>query len=120
ISGPLGLADTVRWNTGEDSPYFVSNSGDNWNTVLSTMALMDLLDRYEGNESASQFFASLSGVGDALDRVFVEGDINGDGVVNQADLALWQAGFGTAAGATPAQGDADGDGAVDGHDFLRW
>jgi len=120
ISGPLGLADTVRWNTGEDAPYFVSNSGDNWNTVLSTMALLEVLDRYQGQPSASQFFASLTEVAEALDRVFVEGDLNGDGAANQLDLNIWQSGFGTTGGATPATGDADGDGAVDGHDFLRW
>ena len=47
-------------------------------------------------------------------------DFNLDGVVDGADLAAWQAGFGTDAGATRAQGDANGDGAVDGADFLAW
>jgi hypothetical protein len=46
------------------------------------------------------------------------GDFNGDGLVDGADLADWQAGFGIAAGATAPQGDADAD--VDGTDFLRW
>lgn len=120
IMGPLGLADSVRWNTGEGDPYFVSNSGDNWNTVLSTMALMELLDHIEGQQSTSEFFASLSGVSGALDEVFVDGDLTGNGVTDGADLAIWEAGYGDSTGATPANGDTDGDGDVDGDDFLRW
>ena len=120
VMGPLGLADTVRWNTGQAEPYFVSNSGDNWNTVLSTMALMELLDHMEGEQSGSEFFASLTGVSGALDEVFVDGDLNGDGTTNEIDRAIWEAGYGDEAGATPAQGDADGDGDIDGDDFLRW
>jgi len=120
VMGPLGLADTVRWNTGEAEPYFVSNSGDNWNTVLSTMALMELLDHMEGLQSASKLFASLPDVDSALDEVFVDGDLNGDGITDGADLAIWTAGYGDEAGATPDMGDTDGDGDVDGADFLRW
>lgn len=120
VMGPLGLADSVRWNTGQAEPYYVSNSGDNWNTVLSTMALMELLDRLEGEQSGSEFFASLTGVSGALDEVFVDGDLNGDGTTDGADRAIWEAGYGDAAGATPASGDADGDGDVDGADLLRW
>jgi hypothetical protein len=120
VMGPLGLADSARWNTGETEPTFVSNSGDNWNTVLSTMGLMELLDRLEGTESASNFFASLAGVSSALDEVFVDGDLTGNGITDGADLALWMSGFGDVAGATPAGGDTEGDGDVDGADFLRW
>jgi hypothetical protein len=120
IMGPLGLADSVRWTTGVAQPYFVSNSGDNWNTVLSTMALMELLDHLQGEQSASEFFALLSTTSSALDEVFVDGDLTGNGVADTADLAIWRSGFGDAAGATPAGGDTDGDGDVDGADFLRW
>lgn len=120
VMGPLGLADSVRWNTGEAQPYFVSNSGDNWNTVLSTMALMELLDRLEGQQTASNLFATLTGVSDALDEVFVNGDLTGNGIADGEDLAIWEAGYGDAAGATPSVGDTDGDGDVDGDDFLRW
>jgi hypothetical protein len=120
VMGPLGLADTVRWNTGATDPYFVANNGDNWNTVLSTMALMELLDHLEGTESASSFFASLMGLSTALDNVFVDGDLTGNGITDGADLSIWQNGFGDQAGATPAGGDTEGDGDVDGADFLRW
>jgi hypothetical protein len=47
-------------------------------------------------------------------------DFNGDGVVDLADLAIWQANVGIMSGASVLQGDADGDGDVDGDDFLFW
>ena len=47
-------------------------------------------------------------------------DFNGDGVVDLADLAIWQANVGITMGASVLQGDADGDGDVDGDDFLIW
>jgi hypothetical protein len=120
ISGPLGLADSVRWTTGATGPSFVSNSGDNWNTVLSTMALMEWLDRQQGNTSSSQFMASLDRVDAALDRVFVDGDLDGNAVTDAADLAIWETRFGLEKRATPVSGDTDGDADVDGADFLRW
>jgi hypothetical protein len=48
------------------------------------------------------------------------GDFDGNDVVNALDLANWQAGFGTSAGASHAQGDANADGDVDGDDLLIW
>jgi enterochelin esterase family protein len=50
----------------------------------------------------------------------VEGDFNGDGAVDAADLARWQSGVGKATGAVRLDGDADGDRDVDGADFLLW
>lgn len=47
-------------------------------------------------------------------------DFNGDGVIDDADLAIWLANVGITSGATVLQGDADGDGDVDGDDFLFW
>ncbi len=47
-------------------------------------------------------------------------DFNGDGVINAADLAIWQANVGCESGCSVLQGDADGDGDVDGDDFLFW
>ena len=47
-------------------------------------------------------------------------DFNGDNSVGASDLADWQVGFGTSAGATRDQGDAEGDGDIDGFDFLFW
>lgn len=42
-------------------------------------------------------------------------DFNHDGDVDAADLAQWEAGFGSA-----SPGDVDGSGTVDGADFLAW
>ncbi|MCA9230602.1 MAG: hypothetical protein KDA57_08120 [Planctomycetales bacterium] len=50
----------------------------------------------------------------------VAADFDEDGDVDQADLAAWQHGFGTASAAEHHQGDADGDMDVDGADFLTW
>ncbi|HEX5472232.1 MAG TPA: dockerin type I domain-containing protein [Lacipirellulaceae bacterium] len=47
-------------------------------------------------------------------------DFNGDGVIDAADFAIWQANVGISSGATVLQGDANGDGRVDGKDFLIW
>ena len=42
-------------------------------------------------------------------------DFNHNGIVNGADLAIWQGAYGNS-----ALGDADGDGDSDGRDFLSW
>jgi T5SS/PEP-CTERM-associated repeat protein len=47
-------------------------------------------------------------------------DFDGDGDVDQADLAIWKANKGIVSGASVLQGDANGDGAVDGEDYLIW
>lgn len=47
--------------------------------------------------------------------VNLPGDFDGNGVVNAADLAVWQNAFGV-----NALADADGDGDTDGRDFLVW
>lgn len=51
---------------------------------------------------------------------FLAGDFDGNGIVNGADLTIWEDQFGAASGGSSATGDATGDGAVDGRDFLRW
>jgi len=50
----------------------------------------------------------------------LQGDFDGDGDVDAADLQILEAGFGTSSGATTGDGDADGDGDVDGEDYLAW
>jgi len=47
-------------------------------------------------------------------------DFNADGVVDGADLLVWQAGFGRASGAVSADGDADLDRDVDAADLRSW
>jgi hypothetical protein len=117
LDGPQGLADSAQWVASAANPTRVPSFADNWNMTLSTMALMEFL---EGPNRQSLFFANLPEVKAALDTVFHDGDLNGDGRADLADLAIWQNGFGLATLASPATGDADGDGDVDGADFLRW
>ncbi|MGI9430398.1 MAG: peptidylprolyl isomerase [Bythopirellula sp.] len=50
----------------------------------------------------------------------VPGDFNLDGLVDDEDLAILNANFGTESGALVDDGDADMDGDVDGDDFLAW
>jgi hypothetical protein len=48
-------------------------------------------------------------------------DFNGSGVVDGADLAVWNIGFGASGtAATPAQGDVDRNLNINGADFLQW
>jgi hypothetical protein len=54
------------------------------------------------------------------DAPFDPADFNGNGTVDGADLAIWQAGFGLAGQTNNAAGDADANGSVDGADFLVW
>jgi hypothetical protein len=120
LDGPFGLADSALWATGASGPSAVPSFADNWNVTLSTLALLEYLDRAQGVDGASRRFADLTDVRAALDRVFIEGDLDGDGAVDGDDLARWRQGFGKTVSATPLMGDADGDGDVDGADFLRW
>ena len=48
------------------------------------------------------------------------GDFDNDADVDSEDLAAWEAGYGSTAGAGRSDGDADGDFDVDGADFLIW
>ncbi|WP_442483764.1 PEP-CTERM sorting domain-containing protein [Aeoliella sp. SH292] len=54
------------------------------------------------------------------DLITIGGDFNGDGIVNEDDLAVWEMNFGLQMGATGAMGDADGDGDVDAADYYIW
>jgi hypothetical protein len=48
------------------------------------------------------------------------GDFDGDGSIDDADLALWLENFGANGSAPYTLGDGDGDGATTGSDFLIW
>jgi hypothetical protein len=53
-------------------------------------------------------------------HVPLDADFDENGVVEGADLAAWQGGFGGSGPAAHGDGDADGDLDVDGDDFLTW
>ncbi len=50
----------------------------------------------------------------------VDGDYNGNGVVDAADYVVWQKNNGLMGGATKAQGDGNGDGNVTSEDYDYW
>jgi uncharacterized membrane protein len=82
-------------------------------------SIVRLLDINDGNNFVG--VALVDGVehGFVGDFLNIYGDFTGDLAVTAADLANWQAGFGTT-GAMRSQGDANYDGRVDGADFLVW
>lgn len=51
--------------------------------------------------------------------VIAAGDFDEDGDVDNADLAIWNGGFGSSS-ATRSQGDSNGDGLVSSADFFAW
>lgn len=54
------------------------------------------------------------------DRRVLSADFSGNGIVDAADLVIWESNFGTVNTATQPQGDTDDDMDVDGADFLAW
>ncbi|MBA4106506.1 MAG: hypothetical protein C0485_12175 [Pirellula sp.] len=50
----------------------------------------------------------------------ITGDFDGDGSIDETDLAMWQENFGASGSAPFTHGDGDGDGATTGADFLIW
>jgi hypothetical protein len=65
LHGPLGLADSVRWPTGQVEPDSVAARQDLWNTALSEMAFVQYL------YGASDGLTSLPEVSRALAKVFL-------------------------------------------------
>jgi hypothetical protein len=54
------------------------------------------------------------------EQAAVEGDYNGDGIVNAADYTVWRNNLGLMGGATPSQGDGNVDGNVTEADYTFW
>lgn len=114
LDGPLGLADSAEWITGAADPAAVPSFADNWNMTLSLMALMEYLD---GPDRASLFFANLPEVKAALDTVFVAGDYDGDGNVDEDDFLYWRSTFGSR---TYLAADGNNNGVIDAADYAVW
>jgi hypothetical protein len=114
LDGPQGLADSAQWVVGAANPTQVPSWADNWNMTLSTMALLEYL---EGSDRLSLFFANLPEVNAALNTVFLAGDYNGNGLVDDADYNYWRQTFGSH---QFLAADANTDGTVDAADYVFW
>lgn len=79
----------------------------NPNSLRGNQFVMDLVlvDQFAGTFGGSVVLASFGS----------PADFNGDGLVDDADLAQWEADYGL-----NSNSDADGDGDSDGADFLAW
>jgi PEP-CTERM motif len=114
LVGPLGMADSAQWATGAAGPTAVPSFADNWNMTLSLLSLMEYLD---GPDRASLFFANLPEVEAALDTVFIAGDYDGNGVVDENDFLYWRNTFGSR---RYLAADGNNDGIVDAADYTIW
>jgi hypothetical protein len=114
LDGPLGLADSAEWATGATDPTEVPSFTDNWNMTLSLLSLMEYL---EGTDRASLFFANLPEVKAALDTVFIAGDYNGSGTVDESDFLYWRSTFGSR---TLLAADGNNNGVIDAADYSVW
>jgi len=99
--------ETWQWDSEGNISQLASATGPN----LDAIAVRD------ANQNSSSILLAAEVFGDSLPP---GADFNSDEVVDGSDIAIWEAGFGTLAGAAKADGDADSDGVVNGHDFLIW
>lgn len=129
--------DTVSAELGTFRSIIADNQWHKYQWFLEEAAEWDawvgLSDGDIDNTRISIDSIQITGASDAqvyLDDVFwdpqavfvppIPGDFNRNGVVDGADLPLWETGYGLQSGATDSDGDANGDGEVDGEDFLIW
>ena len=99
-----------QWDLENDAEWDAWVSGDG--SITGPTVTIDSIFFY-GDGNATLYLDSITYNPDGL--IAVPGDFNGDGFVDDADLAQWQDDFGV-----NDESDADGDGDSDGHDFLTW
>jgi glucose/arabinose dehydrogenase len=129
LQGKYFFADSRNSNSTSDDNYWHFSTSNPTATVVNIDASLT------PNTGSAQFPASFGEdangnlyiayiVSGEVYRVntnaFTSGDFNGDAKVDEGDLTIWKAGFGTTTGAARTNGDADADGDVDGNDFLVW
>lgn len=121
-----GILDVLALDVGSYTP----TGGDRFEIINSTSAINGAFNSVNFPDILGARSVTWLPVDYATDpnKVFLEiatvdflaGDFDENGMVDNADLAKWEAGFGMSAGATHMDGDADGDFDVDGFDLLAW
>lgn len=119
LDGMLSVYQTDPAGSG-----FVPEAGDAWEILTADKVVgeFDLLDDSGAELKPGLFWDveySTTNVVLFVREPF-EADFDEDGDVDDADLVLWEAGYGLAGSALHHDGDADDDGDVDGNDLLIW
>lgn len=112
-----GTADLAGELSVAEISGFIAEFGDEFEILTATGGITGEFETLELPTLATgkMFKAVYSPNAVSLRVVGSMADFDFDGDVDHADLAIWQASFGTSAG-----GDADGDGDTDGEDILLW
>jgi hypothetical protein len=117
VTGELTLDGTLRAALIDGFAPAVGDEFDilDWTTLTGEFAALELPALAGLRWDVSQLYTT----GVLAVAPLFEADFDADGRVDEADLALWQAGFGDSS-ADRGDDDATGDGLVDGADFLMW
>lgn len=114
--GPLkGVIALAQHPDTGDMYGVVSFQGDGGGNVARDLVTIDL-ETGEANEVGQLLFLQIASMAFVFDQQFIDGDINGDGLVDLTDFNILKANFGIQM-ATRSQGDLSGDGMVDLADF---
>lgn len=123
IDGTAVAAGTlaVEWITIEGDPYAVQ-PGDEFVVLTALGGLSgEFTPELPTLPGGLQWQLDYSPISLALSVDYLlAADFDDNGAVAEADLHVWQAGYGLSSDAIRKEGDADRDGDVDGRDFLRW
>jgi endo-1,4-beta-xylanase len=119
---PLAALRDASWNPTVPGVAYDTLMSE-WNTDITlpvgpdgTVDFAGFFGEYEITIDGETFdLVHTKGTSDYSLLVAVPGDFDDNLIVNAADLAIWQAGYGL-----DGRGDADGDGDTDGRDFSIW
>jgi len=127
VLGPASLGGTLDVTTIDlGGGLFVPSIGDTFVVLASTSPLLQTFDQEilpaTGGGLTFDWAVHYNTLDVTLELLSTEfqGDFQEDGDVDDGDLLVWEANYGTLSGASHTDGDADGDFDVDGLDYLIW